>query len=516
MRWFLSFYLIGCYLLFSFFFLFFNGYQFEGMPLGTRFGQRDISGMNYKQTKELANLSVNQFESLVFMVDLESEKFQLEHGSDFFIKVDTQALLLSYREFRGLVPWYRRALEFISLEYEPRPFPVSFVLDRKATEKSLNRRFSRRTDVSYRVENDSLFQVRWTFDFTALLEEMEEHIQSASSGIIPLSLEPIKEKNHLEGQEFFTNRISVESFPVATDDRVSVQLAKLLVDSQDSILINPGEEFSMLKYFQRLGIPQTTRTTMVASGYLRSEDSLDFSTSLSSLRLETGTGTDSESSLPGLSTSPLESASITTAAIPLENSQMMDDIRFEDYYGLSLVSSLMFRTFLKLGFQILRHSNHPYFLPGVSYFQPGLDSRIGPDHDLKVLNSSSQPFRITLGYDGNIFTIEAYACLEDYPAIWLKEAYRNIEYADMITLLDLGLDKGEKKIIRKPVSGLSVGIFRLWKDSRGMVHRKLVWKSQYESMEGVIHVGEEGMNVFNPENWEDLGLDESYTLRDSN
>lgn len=463
--------------------------------MGTYFGRRDISGMNYKQLSELADLSIQEFETLVFMIDLESEKFQLEHGTDFFSQVSGNALLTGYRKFRGLVPWYQRALEFVSLDYEPRSFPLVFELDQEATLKSLSKRFASRSDLIYRFEDGQLYQVRWTFDFAKLIEQMGIHVKTMSKGLINLDLHPTKEKILLYKQNSFSDLVSEEVINVSDNDRLMAQLRKFLSVSDSSFEINPGDQFSLFDYFQRVGLPETE------------------------IELESASSSFSESgviSAREMQTTSEEARARAPEVVALQSALEIDKLPFEDYYGLSLVSSLIFRTFLKLDFQILRHSNHPYFLPEVPYFQPGLDAKIGPEDDLRVQNSSNQPFRLKLSLKDGQFKVSAYACLPDYPVAWLKEAYRNVEYADMITLLDLSLQKGEKKIIRKPISGLSVGIFRLWKTASGAIQRKLVWKTQYKSLEGVINVGEAGLNVFNPQAWEDLGLDQGYTLRNSN
>ena len=471
--------------------------------MGTYLGQRDISGLNYKQLGELAKLSMREFETLVFMIDLESDTFQLEHGSDYFTQVNTESLLESYRKFRSMVPWYQRALEFISLDYEMRKFPMIFELDETNTMKSLNKRFASQSDVVYRYEDGQLFQVQWTFDFGKLIQQMDKHVKAMSKGLVHLKLEPTKERILLHNKNHFSKLIAEEFFDVADDSRLLAQLRKFSSNSADSILINPGEQFSLMEYFQSIGLPQTT-ITMAA-------DSRDYEAPQTEGSI--GLGKNSNQDLDNTS----ESEEINSLeVVQLDPALEIDKVPFDDYFGLSMVSSLLFRTFLKIDFQILRHSNHPYFMPEVPYFQPGLDAKIGPKDDLRVQNSSNQPVQFFLSLEDGQFKINAYACFSEYPASWLKEAYRNVEYADMITLLDLKLAKGEKKIIRKPISGLSVGISRLWKNAKGTVQRKLVWKTQYKSLEGVINVGEAGLNVFNPQAWEDLGLDEGYTLRNSN
>ena len=497
MKWMIAVYLIGCYLLFSFFFLFFNGYKFEGMPLGTYLGLRDISGMDYKQIREISRKSLNQFESLIFIVNLESEKFQLEHGTDFYLKVDSKTLLSQYRRFRDMVPWYQRAMEFISLKFGKRVFPVPFILDREQTEKSLRRRFSRGREVTHRVEGEFLLQIRWAFDFNTLLGDMDQSIKTVSSGLVPLELKPIKQRDLVAQEKFFQNQVSTESIAVEPSQRVFRHLSKIL-DSRKTILLNPGDEFSFLDFLDEVSVPVSE---IVSTAIL----ALDLTTA--SLRA---------SEMTTIGVLPTEVLSSSAGKLRTSSPRVeFDGVPFEDYHGLSMLSSLMFRTFLKLGFQILRHSHHPHYFPGVPYFQPGLDAMVGQAHDLKVLNSTRQPFLFVMSLEPEKFSLKAFACLPDFPSVWLKEAYRNIEYADMITLLDLALEKGEKTIVRKPISGLAVGTYRLWRDDKGRIHRRLVWKSHYESMKGIIHVGEEGMNVFNPENWKELGLDGSYTLRDT-
>ncbi len=456
MRWFFCVYVFLCFGLFSFLFIFLNGYQFQGLPLGTHLGDRDLALVNYKGLKSIARQSLGKFKSMRFSIQVEGRSFDLEYGRDFYLQVDQNKLLSEYRRFRSMIPWYLSIYQFVTGKFKKHEFEIPIELSREKTLKSLHKRFKKKENILHKIDEDSLVKIAWTLDLDEVLDKIKTSALSVGNRKqIPFQLTPVKHTEVLQRQTLFHNLISEEKRPLSSGDRGFGELNSIL-EAQRTVLLNPEDSFSCLEFLiknQITSMAVSTKTTTV------------------------------------------------------------DGIEFYDFHGLSLFSSLLFRTFLRLGFQIDRHSHHPYFFSKIDYLKPGLDSRIGGNDDLRVVNTTRQPFLLMFSFENGYFQISAFSCFDDYPKPWLREAYRKIEYADMTTILDPTLQKGQKMIMRKPISGMAVGIYRMWKNPRGKTRRKQVWKAHYSSLNGIIHVGREGINVFHPESWKDLGIEESFAIR---
>ena len=427
--------------------------------MGTHLGDRDLALINYKGLKNIAHQSLLAFRSTQFSIEVEGRSFLLEFGRDFFLQVDQKRLLSEYRRVRSLVPWYISIYEFVTGNFQDREFQIPFMVNRKKSLKSLQKRFKKKENILFKIDADSLVKIAWTLDIDDLLNRIEgSALLRRETGQIAFQLTPVRRTEVLKRALLFHRLVSEEKSSLTTTSRGFDEISSV-IKAQPRILLNPEDSFSCLEFL----IQNQVLSSVVNSKSIE-----------------------------------------------------VDGIEFHDLHGLSLLSSLLFRTFLKLGFHIDRHSHHPYFFSKIEYLKPGLDSKIGGNDDLRIVNTTQQPFLLTFSFEDDHFQVNAYSCFDEFPKPWLRESYRRIEYADMTTILDPSLQKGQKLIMRKPVSGMAVGIYRLWKDSTGKTRRRRVWKAHYSSLNGIIHVGQEGINVFHPESWKDLGIEESFAIRSPN
>ena len=210
---------------------------------------------------------------------------------------------------------------------------------------------------------------------------------------------------------------------------------------------------------------------------------------------------------------------IAARKIELEDFQSpylnVEGILWNDFFGLELMASKLFEMILQLDLEIDTHHHHTYFLPKISHVQPGMDVALGNGQDFIFRNSFDQPIRLEFNLDApyDQIRMSISSCLEGPKPGQVVEAFRRVEYADMETIIDSSLPRGEKLLDRKPLSGLSVGFYRV-SNINGKRRKELIDSVQYSSQAGRIRMGSGAVNVFHPDSWRELGLEEVYGHRD--
>lgn len=449
---------IQCLLLLSaFFYLMGHGLAMEGLPSGTFCKSRDVSGYNFKRLIELSKKNMRAFDRIQPVIEVMGRSESLKLGRDYFIEVDIDALRASYlNQVRGR-NWLFHIRDFFLLSYVRNSFDLEYRLDLKKTLRGLNRRFANREKPQYRVNQGQLVKTSWTPDFDNIIKALNAKLFHGTQGRFSIAGGWGSREEVIQEQAKFEYKLLSTKIPINQEQRGYWILSELLLDKLD-VILNPGDRFSFLSW-------------------------------------------------------------IAARKIELEDFQSpylnVEGILWNDFFGLELMASKLFEMILQLDLEIDTHHHHTYFLPKISHVQPGMDVALGNGQDFIFRNSFDQPIRLEFNLDApyDQIRMSISSCLEGPKPGQVVEAFRRVEYADMETIIDSSLPRGEKLLDRKPLSGLSVGFYRV-SNINGKRRKELIDSVQYSSQAGRIRMGSGAVNVFHPDSWRELGLEEVYGHRD--
>jgi hypothetical protein len=143
MRWFLALYAIASMALSVFGFIYFYGFQFDGVPLGYFNGERDISGMHFQELVALKESEFSQYRAQSFVIRGGERDIRLEFERGWFVKLDKRKLADLYRNMLEENPIWVRVFHYLRLDFPYRQFTFSAELDELRTRQSLERFFTK-------------------------------------------------------------------------------------------------------------------------------------------------------------------------------------------------------------------------------------------------------------------------------------------------------------------------------------------------------------------------------------
>ena len=89
-----------------------HGLAMEGLPSGTFYKSRDISGFNFKRLVELSKLNLRIFERKQAVVDVTGRLETLKLDKDYFVEVDIDTLREKYLEKVRGRNWFSHVRDF--------------------------------------------------------------------------------------------------------------------------------------------------------------------------------------------------------------------------------------------------------------------------------------------------------------------------------------------------------------------------------------------------------------------
>ena len=444
-------------LLTAFFYVMGHGLAMEGLPSGTFYKSRDISGFNFKRLVELSKLNLRIFERKQAVVDVTGRLETLKLDKDYFVEVDIDTLREKYLEKVRGRNWFSHVRDFFLLSYDKTNFELPYRLNKNKTINGLERRFSQREAPQFRLKEKQIVKTSWTPDFTNIFNGLEHFILGEEEGRFTIAGGWGRQEEIIQDVAKFDTKLVESRLEISSEHRAYWILSELLND-QLELVLNPGERFSFLAWISSSGL----NLADFQSPYLYEEG-----------------------------------------------------VEWNDFYGLEKTVSAIYEMVLKLGLEVQTHHNHAYFLPTIKHVKPGLDVALGNGQDFVFNNSLDQPLmlRIKLEKPYTQVKMEFRTCLPGPNIGQITEAFRRVQYADMETIVDSALPKGDKVLDRKPLSGLTVGFYRVNIVS-GKRTRELIQTVQYSSRAGRIRIGSGDVNVFHPDAWRELGLEEVYGIRE--
>ena len=444
-------------LLTAFFYVMGHGLAMEGLPSGTYYKSRDISGFNFKRLVELSKLNLRIFERKQAVVEVTGRLETLKLDKDYFVEVDTNALRDNYlKQVRGR-NWFTHVKDFFLLSYEKNNFELPYRLNHKKTMRGLERRFSQREAPQFRLKEGRIVKTSWTPDFSNIFSALEKSILGEAEGRFTIAGGWGSQEEVIQDVAKFDTLLVKSTLQIEPEHRAYWILAELLLNELE-VVLNPGDRFSFLAWISSSGV----RLGDFQSPFLN-----------------------------------------------------LEGVEWNDFYGLEKIASSIYEMVLKLGIEVQTHHNHAYFLPTIKHVKPGLDVALGNGQDFVFNNSLDQPLMLSIKLEKpySKVKIEFRTCLSGPSIGQITEAFRRVQYADMETIVDSSLPKGDKILDRKPLSGLTVGFYRVNTIS-GKRSRELIQTVQYSSRAGRIRMGSGDVNVFHPDAWRELGLEEVYGIRE--
>tara|TARA_Y100000589_G_scaffold79985_1_gene73708 strand:+ start:64 stop:1401 length:1338 start_codon:yes stop_codon:yes gene_type:complete len=444
-------------LLTTFFYVMGHGLAMEGLPSGTFFKSRDISGFNFKRLIALSEQNLRVFERKQAVVEVMGRLETLKLGRDYFIEVDTDTLRKQYlKRVRGR-NWLTHVRDYFLLTYEVNEFKLPYKLNRKKTMRGLERKFSQREAPQFRLKEGQVIKTSWTPDFTNIFNSLQYFLLGDTEGRFTIAGGWGSQEDLIQDIAKFDTLVLQKTIPTNLVDRAYWILSELLLEELE-LYLNPGDKFSFLAWISSSGL----RPADFQSPYLN-----------------------------------------------------LEGVDWNDFYGLEKIASSIYEMILRLGIEVQTHHNHAYFLPTVKHVKPGLDVALGNGQDFVFSNSLDQPLLLSIKLEKpyNRIKIEFRTCLTGPEVGQITEAFRRVKYANMETVVDSSLPKGDKILDRKPLSGLTVGFYRV-KISDGRRRKELIKTVQYSSRAGRIRMGSGDVNVFHPDAWRELGLEEVYGIRE--
>lgn len=139
MRWFLGIYTILCMVLTMFGYIYFYGLLFDGLPLGTYVGHRDVSGMHFQPLFELHERKFTRWSAKVFVVKTPEREHRLELDKGWFLRLDRKRMVDAYMAMVNEVGLWERVTSYLRLDYGFREFQFEPELDVYRTRQSLQR-----------------------------------------------------------------------------------------------------------------------------------------------------------------------------------------------------------------------------------------------------------------------------------------------------------------------------------------------------------------------------------------
>ncbi len=444
-------------LLTTFFYVMGHGLAMEGLPSGSFYKSRDVSGFNFKRLVELSKQNLRVFERKQAIVEVMGRLETLKLDRDYFIEVDTDTLRDNYlQKVRGR-NWFTHVRDFFLLSYENSKFELSYRLNHKKTMRGLKRRFSQREAPQFRLNEGQIVKTSWTPDFSNIFNSLQHFLLGETEGRFTIAGGWGSQEEIIQEIAKFDTLLIQKNIRTNPEERAYWILSELLLEELELVL-NPGDKFSFLAWISSSGV----RPADFQSPYLN-----------------------------------------------------LEGVDWNDFYGLEKVASSVYEMVLQLGIEVQTHHNHAYFLPTVKHVKPGLDVALGNGQDFVFNNSLDQPLLLSIKLDKpyNSIKIEFRTCLPGPKIGQITEAFRRVQYADMETVVDSSLPKGDKILDRKPLSGLTVGFYRV-NTVDGRRKRELIQTVQYSSRAGRIRMGSGDVNVFHPDAWRELGLEEVYGIRE--
>lgn len=444
-------------LLSAFFYLMGHGLSMEGLPAGTFCGARDVSGYNFKRLQELSEKNLAVFERKQPVVDVMGRLENLKLGRDYFVQANTEALRQAYIQRAKGRNWLAHISDFFLLSYEKSSFDLEYELDIEKTIRALRRRFSEREAPQIRINEGQLIKTSWTPSFENILNALNTNLFSDNEGRFIIAGGWGSQEEIIQPEARFDQNLLTKKIAVNQEHRAYWILSELLVNNLD-VVLNPGDRFSFLAWIASNGV---------------------------------------------------ELSDFQSPFLDIEG------LTWNDFFGLESMVSTLYEMLLQLGLEVETHHHHAYFFAQIKHVKPGLDVALGNGQDFIFRNSFDQPIRLQFIFDEPYreLVLSISSCLPGPEAGEIIEAFRRVQYADMETVIDSNLPKGDKLLDRKPLSGLSVGFYRVSKVN-GKRNNELIDSVQYASQSGRIRMGSGSSNVFHPDVWRELGLEEVYGHRD--
>jgi len=435
MRYLLALSVLLSFVLFTACYITFQGFHFEGLPQGSTFGNRDVSGIHYRGLLELCENSLEGFDSLVFRLKVQGREWVLRRDRDYFVEIDRKKLLREYRNLKYEYSLLDRIKNHWKLSFQARDFPRPFQLEEEKTRTTLKNRLSSLEAQSRFIKGNQLVSVQTSFDFDSCLSEIRAQLLKNKRGLVELG-----GSVHEQTTATSFSRIDYPFVPVleVSQDFGFVSRSRTLITSLlndfTELTLNPNDEFSFVQW--------------------------------------------------------VESQELNFNDFELQSFES-NGLEIHDFHGLTRISSLLYEVFLKLGFEILEHENHPSLHPELSYLKPGLDAFTGPLQDLRVRNSLNDPVIVTLSVEDE-FLICRVMSLSQLKVSSPEIVFRQVQYAPILSVLDPELSGGVKEVVREPLSGLYIRMKGLSGSSSDDDELEVV----YEPIDGLIRIGQGGLQIF--------------------
>lgn len=433
MRYLLAFSFLLSFVLFTACYITFQGFHVEGLPQGSTFGNRDVSGIHYRGLLELCENSLEGFDSLVFRLKVQGREWVLRRDRDYFVEIDRKKLLREYRNLKYEYSLLDRIKNHWKLSFQTRHFPRPFQLEEEKTRATLKNRLSSLEAQSRYIKGNQLVRVQTSFDFDSCLSEIRAQLLENKRGLVELG-----GSVHEQTTATSFSRMDYPFVPVLEISQEfgfesrSRSLITSLLNEFAELTLNPKDEFSFVQW--------------------------------------------------------VESHDLNFNDFELQSFESKG-LEIHDFHGLTRISSLLYEAFLKLGFEILEHENHPSLHPELSYLKPGLDAFTGPLQDLRVKNVLNEPVILTLSVEDE-FLVCRVKSLRQLKLNTLEIVFRQVQYAPILSVIDPELSGGVKEVVREPLSGLYIRM----KGLSGSATDEL--EVEYEPIDGLIRIGQGGLQIF--------------------
>ncbi|PCJ18460.1 MAG: hypothetical protein COB02_11240 [Candidatus Cloacimonadota bacterium] len=450
MRWLVLVYSILCFLLFLVSFLFLNGFFYEGMPPGTYLNSVDVSSMNFKSFSFLANKSVNKAKSYIFKCKIENRTIYLEHNRNIFFSVKKKELLKQYRLAKNRVSFVQRLKSFIYLDYKRYDIPLNSKIDYKRSAALLKKKLKSFEGEIIRIEDNQLIRSQKIIDYKELFSKIEKTLEKKPPNMysVPISFVKTSTEEIIEQDKLFL--ISEASTPLLSSDR-AYDLISDLIPLEDSVLLNPGDLFSFKSYIN--------------------DKSLDLS-------------------------------------FYEDKYLYFEDYIYNDFYGLELLSSTILQVSIAANLKIKELHYQKNILPKADVVRNTYSSDLSKEFDLKLYQNKREPLRLIIRKNEESISVGIYSYIPPKETYSLKLDFYKSLYPKIEVQEDLFLGKEVIKIIKKPLNGLMSQFKRqIFKQGVQVSYHRLK-KRKILARDGMILVGKNIHNVYDPKILYILGLQE--------
>ncbi|MCJ8344749.1 hypothetical protein MJH12_04360, partial [bacterium] len=199
-----------------------------------------------------------------------------------------------------------------------------------------------------------------------------------------------------------------------------------------------------------------------------------------------------------------------------EEKILFDDYTYNDFHGLELLASTILQVTMASGLKVKENHYQKYILPGATVTRNSFSSDLSAKNDLKIYQNKRVPLSLVFSMDSDSISVGLYSYIPPKETYDLKLDFYKSLYPKIEAQEDFFLEGQAVQILVKPLNGLLSQFKRqIFRQGVQVAYRRLK-KRKIWARDGMILVGKEIQNIYDPKVLYNLGLKELSLNKDTN